>query len=236
MLLDEGREIRIRWPAADVLLNHNSADPALDRIVHLAGGKATDLVEVLLVEDPMVTDLVAADLEEFFGCTQAHRIVSLLDRYEVPISNDLAETFRIDLDDLHRGRIVPDLLMARIDGLPRHSRLSEALAQDDELAAQLIDPDEDADAAQSASAVRHTEFTPEVEALSIVVDRLGALISVIGAVVGSNINLPPAPRPSGAAARLRAQREDEQYDDLLADVDKAQERWSAQQLPEPEEA
>lgn len=234
LVLDDGRKVKIRWPAADVLLDHDSSGRPLERVARLAGSKASDLVELLLSEDPIVIDLMATDLECYFGCTQSHRLVSLLNRYDVPISNELAEMFGIDILDLHRGKLVPDQVMDRIDGFARHSRLSEALAQDDALAAQLR-RDDDNETEPSAPSVRHTEWTPEVEHLALIVDRLGGILGLIASIGGTSINLPPAPRPVGAAARLRADREQAAYEDVFDDVAAAHEQWRASNPTTPEE-
>lgn len=110
-------------------------------------------------------------------------------------------------------------MLELIDHLPRTSRLAEAIEQDDELAELMADAPV-ADRSQSA-APRHTEFTREAELLTILANRIGELLEVVTALGGRPARIPALGGPVGAAERLAVRREDEQYDDLLADIETA---------------
>jgi hypothetical protein len=167
--------------------------------------------------------MVLIDLSEYFGCSRARRLIALIDRYGSAIASDLTQLYGIDSLAVFRGDMVPDELMDRIDGFPRHSRLSEALAQDDDIA-ELPD-----DVPSRAPEVRFTEWTPEAERLATIADRLGDILSAIGSIAGAKVNIPPMPRPAGATSRLQERQELGHYDEIIADVEAAHARWLAQQ-------
>jgi len=227
-----GGKVKVRWPSADTLLGYNPDASRAARAQALGGRSTEELLAVVGDQDFAVLDLILKDLAQYFGCTRAHRLLSLLDRYGDVIAQDLAALYQLDVLDVFRGGVVPDELMHKIDGLPRYSRLSEALAQDDELARHSQPAD---DSATAAPEVRFTEWTPEAERLAVVADRLGAILSAIAAMAGTKYSVPPEPRPVGALSRLRESEEDDSYRDIVAAVEEAQERWAAAQTQTPEE-
>lgn len=89
-------------------------------------------------------------------------------------------------------------LISLISQLPRNSFFVEALSRDEELAAEL------AEMPMESAEVRMAVWSPELEVLAAVFDRLG---SVVAAVVASTGNRPPDlqpfPRPVTAAERAR---------------------------------
>lgn len=93
------------------------------------------------------------------------------------------------------------------------------MANDDDLAEAMEGME-----VEPAPAVRLEEFTPEVQYLAELVDRINVLVDVVAQVAGGRIDLPPAARPESATDRLARRREDENYADLEADVAKAQKR------------
>lgn len=99
-------------------------------------------------------------------------------------------------------------LLNLIDHLPRTSAFSHAQSQDDELAEQA--PESDAE-----PGVPLTEWSPEVEALAVVVDRLADVANaVIASQGGKPTRVQPYPRPVTAFDRVRAKRRDKAYVDL----------------------
>jgi hypothetical protein len=93
-------------------------------------------------------------------------------------------------------------LLMRIDNLPRNSRYLEALSLDEDLAAEIMKMPP-----PKGSPVRMRDWSPELETLTLLVDRLGELIKAVVAVQGGK---PPKiallPRPKTAAEELRDPR------------------------------
>lgn len=76
------------------------------------------------------------------------------------------------------------------------------MATDDVLAEGLADLPESSKAARWSRTYR--DYTPEVEMLSAVFDRIGELIRVVAATSGSRSKQPQlAPRPESALERVR---------------------------------
>lgn len=91
-----------------------------------------------------------------------------------------------------------------IDHLPRHSHYYQEMSDDEDFAAQFLDLEIPA----SQTSRRMQEWTPEVELLTNLYDRMGEQISVTMAAAGAK-NPPrprPAPRPKTAVDRLKARR------------------------------
>jgi hypothetical protein len=93
--------------------------------------------------------------------------------------------------------------LALIDHLPRTSSLAAAIADDDEMADAEV---RSAPATPAhAAPVPMTEFSPEVEALAALMDRLGELINTEIALKGGKpSSVKPYPRPVTAFDRARA--------------------------------
>ncbi|HEY9409405.1 MAG TPA: hypothetical protein VIP77_07465 [Jiangellaceae bacterium] len=100
-----------------------------------------------------------------------------------------------------------------IDHLPRTSAFAAAVAQDDELAAEVGDPP------KASHIPPITEWTPEAEALAAVVDRLAEVANaVVAAAGGKPSRVRPWPRPVTAFDRARAKRIRAVTDDLVAQL------------------
>lgn len=100
-----------------------------------------------------------------------------------------------------------------IDHLPRTSAFAAAVAQDDELAAEVGDLPKGSDVPPL------TEWTPEVQALAAVVDRLAEVANAIFASGGGKPSRArPYPRPVTAFDRARAKRHREAADDMVAQL------------------
>lgn len=93
------------------------------------------------------------------------------------------------------------LLCNVVDHLPRHSAYGEAVAQDDELAAQR---DETASGVSFAPPL--TEWSPQVELLAELVDVVSLIRSEVWALAGQKTTpkFRPMPRPQVAADRVES--------------------------------
>lgn len=104
------------------------------------------------------------------------------------------------------------LLLNLIDHLPRHSFYVEALLNDGEFCAQVLQR-----SSEQVARERVSEWTPEREALAQVVDQLKMLTYVL---VKVNSGDPPAPeptlRPVTAADGMRTEIRKKQHRELLA--------------------
>jgi len=94
------------------------------------------------------------------------------------------------------------------------------MANDDELAAMMLDQKPAAD-----TGPRLSEYTPEVARLDILLDRISELISVTIQVQGGKApRLRPAKRPETALSRAEKRRTDQRLGSLIAEVEAAQQR------------
>ncbi len=97
-------------------------------------------------------------------------------------------------------------LLLRIDNLPRNSAYMEALSLDEELAAQAAKLP-----APKGPPVRMRDWSPELEMLTILIDRLGEVIKAVVAVQGGKPpKIQPMPRPKTAADDLKDPRRQHQ--------------------------
>lgn len=113
--------------------------------------------------------------------------------------------------DVWRGTMSPRTLLNLIEHLSRTSAYQQALAQDDEVAMQAsLD-------SEPRNDLPLAEFSPEVEVLAAVVDRLGEVVTVLINANGGKAKPPkPYPRPVTALDRVRAVRSQQAYEDLKA--------------------
>lgn len=125
----------------------------------------------------------------------------------------------LDLIDFFRGRHSWRKLSNLIRQLPSSSRTTEAMANDDELAASFTDtPAKD-------TGPRLSEYTPEVARLDVLVDRLSELIAVSIQVAGGKApRVRPARRPETAFSRAEKRRTEQRIGSLIAEVEAAQRR------------
>lgn len=121
--------------------------------------------------------------------------------------------------DFFRGKYSWRKLSEMIRQLPSSSRKTEAMANDDELAASF------ADVPVKDSGPRLSEYTPEVARLDVLVDRLSELIGVVIQVAGGRApRVRPAKRPETALSRAEKRRTDQRIGALIAEVEAAQQR------------
>lgn len=125
------------------------------------------------------------------------RLGDLLDRYGEAIVADLGLAGWDVVELYEQGRWLFALTM--IDHLPRTSSYANALAQDDELAEMTFGQ------SGGSSATRPlTEWTPEVEVLAGVFDRLADVANFIVAGNGGKpTKVQPYPRPVTAFDRVK---------------------------------
>jgi hypothetical protein len=136
------------------------------------------------------------------------RLVVLISRYDKAIQADLLQVYGLDLGTEWRERRWQRLLDL-IDELPRTSRFRELIAQDEELARIQAEADWAARKTAKKDPVRESalplrEWSPEVDMLAGVFDRLGGVISSLYASRGIK-NAPkfkPLKRPETAYERL----------------------------------
>lgn len=111
------------------------------------------------------------------------------------------------------------LLLNVIDGLPRHSAYGEALALDE----SLVDPASARRAPRGDDMPRPSvrEWSPEVELLAAIFDRLNGVIQIQSE---KNLRLKPWPSPVTAAEVLRQRERRKNRQRLTGLVAEAQER------------
>lgn len=114
-------------------------------------------------------------------------------------------------------------LLNLIDGLPRNSHVRHAQAHDADVAeAQATLPVPD----PVDYTVPFTEWSPETELLTLLVELLGEHLALTSAINSKDqkVHHPkPLPRPWRAIDAVLARKVDDAYDDLLADIARAQE-------------
>lgn len=107
-------------------------------------------------------------------------------------------------------------LLSVLEFLPRTSAYAEAIANDEELAVEVLKiPQDDRKAKWGRE---HRDYTPEVEMLSALFDRLGELIRVTAQSRGARVSKAGAlaPRPVNAIERVHARDARSKHDRLAA--------------------
>lgn len=104
--------------------------------------------------------------------------------------------------DYFRGGLDARTFLDYVEHLPRTSAYHTAIAEDEELALQMLGQNGDSPA---ASVPRLAEFGPDVQALAAVYDLLASLIGVtIAMQTGKKPKkIKPYPRPESALDRVR---------------------------------
>lgn len=137
----------------------------------------------------------------------------LVDRYGEAICADLADR-GFDLEQLWDERRF-EFILTVVDHLPRDSAYMQALTDDDDWAeAVLRDPPDESKPA--VPTVRLADWSPELEMLTNLYDRLGELVRVVAMSAGGKPRkAQPAPRPRTALDRARARRRKAQHNRLV---------------------
>lgn len=121
-----------------------------------------------------------------------------------------------DVGQMWRDRSWQDLLTL-IDWLPRNSAYIEAISEDEEIAEQFLKRPENKRA--RGAAPRVSEWSPEVERLTDIVDRLGeVVVAVVASQGGKPPRIRPTPRPRTAIDRLRERKRYEHHKKTVARV------------------
>lgn len=143
--------------------------------------------------------------------------MSLVNRYGVEIEYDLQAELGMDLHDWFRARYPWDKLLRLVEQLPHWSRYKAAAADDDEMAARLLDAETDEEPRR-----RHltlVDWTPERELLTSVAESvrdLHATLLAVNSKDGKRKAPPPLPRPRTAVERARRIRNEAQAADIAA--------------------
>lgn len=107
-----------------------------------------------------------------------------------------------------------------IDRLPRDTHYWQVITQDPEHAEMLVKAQERAEreGKEQSSAPPMSGWSPEVEALTNIADRVAGLGYILRAVNGDKQAQPPKPmpRPETALPSIKARRRQEQHDKLAA--------------------
>lgn len=109
-------------------------------------------------------------------------------------------------------------LLVLIDWLPRNSAYMEALADDEEMAEiALSEPRNEDD--RPPRGPRISEWSPELEALTGIIDRLGEVIQAqIAAAGGKPRAVRPQPRPTTAMDKIREKKRREAHRKIVSRV------------------
>lgn len=137
----------------------------------------------------------AWELPEF---TDARRLAYLVDHYRAALSNDLQTYAHLDLGTMWRDRRWLKLLDI-IDRLPAHSWYAATVSMDEEHAKMMADALAARDASgdkQEAKGPALTTWTPEVAALTNVLDAVRQVQHAIVAVNSPKGKSPESPKPS----------------------------------------
>lgn len=137
--------------------------------------------------------------------------------------------FGLDLLDFFRGQYSwakLDRLIDRLMRMPR-SQVQLEMAEDDEAAEEYLAEHGDTESVSSRPSL--AVWSPEVEYLAAVVDRLGEVIQAVVSTVpkAKPPRIRPLPRPKSAFDRARERRAWRRHDALVAEVEEAQARWAA---------
>jgi hypothetical protein len=122
---------------------------------------------------------------------------------------------RLDLATEWRRRRWRRLLNI-IDRLPRDSAYFEALTEDEELANRMASAPEPE---KRKPHRRMADWSPTVEILTAILDRLAELTQAVAALGGAKPRrLPRAPHPVTAIERVRSRRRQQHHESLVSRV------------------
>lgn len=128
----------------------------------------------------------------------ARRLAYLVDHYRAPVSHDLMVYAQQDLGDLWRRRRWT-LLLDIIDRLPSHSWYASSVSMDEDHAkmmAESITERRDSGEDQQSSGPSLVGWTPEVAAITNVLDAVRAVQHAVVAVQAPRDKQPEAPKPA----------------------------------------
>lgn len=138
----------------------------------------------------------AWDLPEF---QSAQRLAYLVDHYRPAISSDLHATHHMDLGELWRARRWI-LLLDLIDRLPAHSWYASAVSMDEDhakmMAESIAAQKRDKNNEDKSNGPSLTTWTPEVAAITNVLDAVRGVQHAIVAVNSAKGKAPEPPKPA----------------------------------------
>jgi hypothetical protein len=200
LLADDEQTLVFDVPPIGALLAA-SEKCTLDGLIRLlTGARYGDFLSVLGAEKGSVLRAVLRDMAEHFRLPDVARVADLIDRYGSAIRADLGRFYPgVDMLDFFRGRLSAQAILDYLEHLPRTSAYHTAIADDEELAAELVKLPE-----QKPSPPRLAEFSPELQALAEIRDLIATLINVQVARAGKKPSkVKPYPRPVSAIERIR---------------------------------
>jgi hypothetical protein len=135
----------------------------------------------------------------------------------------------VDLLDFFRGDLTADGLLQYIDRLPAHGHFMAEVAQDDDLAADLL---ANGDLPEPGPPPL-TDFSPEVRVMADIADRLAQVVQAIGAAAGASWPVtPPYPRPKTALDRAKANRSRQRHQRLMDFINQRRKKIRARRRAE----
>ncbi len=151
----------------------------------------------------------------------------MVDRYGAAIEADLHRVYTLDLLDFFRGKFSWRKLKSLLNFLPAGSMVAEAIANDTELAEQLLEAEKKRREKSPDTGPRVSEYSPEVQRLDNITDAIAYLTATVINVVGGKARQPrPAKRPETAFTRARQAATMARHHELLDEVAQAQARWA----------
>jgi hypothetical protein len=187
----------LAWPPAFVELFGPEDDEGLAIVDVLSVWQMRGVLRAWLVHHGLCADF-ASNL----------RLVGMLTKpaYRAAAERDLWEVHRLDLATEWQARRWRRLLNL-LDGLRRTSHVSEAMAEDDELADMYLERERKGEIPDRGPRRRIIEYSTEAELLSVAVDRLGELIQAHATSKGARRRrIEPMPRPVTAINRAKDRR------------------------------
>lgn len=119
--------------------------------------------------------------------------------------------------DFFRGTLSADAILDFLEHLPSTSAYHSAVADDEDLAREILDGGEGGD--QAPRPPRLSEFGPEVQALAEIRDVLASLLAVtVKANGGKPSKAKPYPRPVTALQRVKRRARMVAHSDLVRRV------------------
>lgn len=146
------------------------------------------------------------------------RAAFLTDRYRDQLEVDFQTFYGLDYNALWQSRQIRRLLNL-VDYLPHHSLYAEAVANDPEHMAALVEARGDVPADKRP---RQSTWTPEVEAITQVGDLLKSLIAItvmVNSKKGSKKpDTSPLPRPGTVVDDIKRERKRKKHLELVREV------------------
>lgn len=153
----------------------------------------------------------------------------MVDRYGAAIEVDLHREYTLDLLDFFRGKLSWRKLNHLVRLLSSQAQTTEALANDEEVARQLMADKTAGGQPPADPGPRFSEYTATVARLDDLKDAIAHLTATVVHVAGGKPRPGrPAKRPETAFTRARQAQIMARHYSLLGEVAEAQARWTKQ--------